>query len=125
VTRPPPAETEGQQPLGQGELVKVAVADNQSEAELLQGLLREAGVPSTLRRARGFDVPDFLAAGPRDVLVPASEAQIARDVLLQPDPGPPLVASGLAERPLRVVVGVLAAVALVAIIVWLGAERVL
>jgi hypothetical protein len=70
-------------------------------------------------------VPDFLAAGPRDVLVPASEAQVARDLLLQPDPGPPVVASGLAERPLRVVVGVLAAVALVAIIVWLGAERVL
>ena len=34
-----------------------------------------------LRRSRGFDVPDFLAAGPRDVLVPASGAQAAREAL--------------------------------------------
>jgi hypothetical protein len=46
-------------------LIKVASAQNQSEAELIQGLLREAGVPSMLRRTAGSDVPDFLAAGPR------------------------------------------------------------
>ena len=36
-----------------------------------------------LRRTRGFDVPDMLAAGPRDVLVPASGASAAREVLLE------------------------------------------
>ena len=47
------------------------------------GLLLEEGIPSTLRRTRGFDVPDMLAAGPRDVMVPASGLAAAREVLLQ------------------------------------------
>jgi Putative prokaryotic signal transducing protein len=63
--------------------VVVARAQNQAEAEFVQGLLRAEGVPSFLRRTGGFDVPDFLAAGPRDVLVPASAEQVARDILLQ------------------------------------------
>ena len=52
---------------GGGKLVKVAFARNQAEAEMLQGLLSEAGIPSVLKRSGGFDNPDFLAAGPRDV----------------------------------------------------------
>jgi hypothetical protein len=47
----------------------------------MQGLLLEEGIPSFLKRSRGFDVPDFLAAGPRDVLVPEAGAEAARDVL--------------------------------------------
>jgi len=46
-------------------------------------MLLEEGVPSTLRRTMGFDVPDMLAAGPRDVMVPLSGHAAARDVLLQ------------------------------------------
>jgi len=64
-----------------GEPVKVAFARNQAEAELIQGLLLEEGIPSLMKRTRGFDVPDFLAAGPRDVLVPEAGADAARDVL--------------------------------------------
>jgi hypothetical protein len=64
-----------------GEAVKVGFARNQAEAELLQGLLLEEGIPSFLKRTRGFDVPDFLAAGPRDILVPQAGAEAARDVL--------------------------------------------
>jgi hypothetical protein len=67
----------------EGELVRVAGGRNQAEAELIQGLLLEEGVPSILRRTAGFDVPDFLAAGPRDVLVPQAAAEAAREVLLQ------------------------------------------
>jgi hypothetical protein len=67
----------------EGELVKVVGARNQTEAEFIQGLLLEEGVPSMTRRSRGFDVPDFLASGPRDVLVPESGVVVARDVLLQ------------------------------------------
>jgi hypothetical protein len=63
--------------------VVVARAENQAEAEFLQNLLQAEGVPSVLRRTAGFDVPDFLAAGPRDVLVPASAEGVARDILLQ------------------------------------------
>ncbi|HEX4806536.1 MAG TPA: hypothetical protein VFU94_11610 [Conexibacter sp.] len=65
----------------EGALVKVARARHQAEAELIQNLLLEEGIPSMTRRSGGFDVPDFLAAGPRDVLVPQSGAQAARDVL--------------------------------------------
>lgn len=69
----------------EGDLVKVGWAGNQAEAELIQGLLLENGVPSTLSRSMGFDVPDFLAAGPRDIFVPASGVEAARAVL--PDTG--------------------------------------
>src|SRR4051794_41739541 len=100
--------------LAEGELVKVAGARNQAEAEFLQGLLLEEGVPSTLRRSRGFDVPDMLAAGPRDVLVPASGAETARDVLLQADLGSTLPASG-GDPPWRVLGWLLAACAVVAL----------
>jgi len=72
----------------EGELVRVAGGRNQTEAEFIQGLLLEWGVPSILRRSAGFDVPDFLAAGPRDVLVPESGVETAREVLLQADLAP-------------------------------------
>jgi hypothetical protein len=69
-----------------GAPVKVASARNQAEAELIQGLLREEGVPSMVRRSAGFDVPDFLAAGPRDVLVPEAAADVARQILTKGRP---------------------------------------
>jgi hypothetical protein len=68
-----------------GELRQVAIGRQQPEAEFIQMLLLEEGVPSTLRRTAGFDVPDMLAAGPRDVLVPESGLEVAREVLLQAD----------------------------------------
>jgi hypothetical protein len=67
-------------------LVKVAYAQNQPEAELIQGLLRQEGIQSLVQRNGGFDVADFIAAGPRDVLVAESEAERARQ-LLAAEPG--------------------------------------
>jgi hypothetical protein len=107
--------------LAEGNFVKVAGAENQAEAEFLQGLPREEGVPSSLRRARGFDVPDFLAAGPRDVLVAQSDVRVARD-LLQAHGGTLVPDSAVVASPLRVLAGVVIAVALVALLVWLGTE---
>jgi hypothetical protein len=104
--------------LSEGELVKVAWARNEAEGEFIQGLLLEEGVPSMLRRSAGFDVPDFLAAGPRDVMVPISGAQTAREVLLQAD----VVKPGEAGRPVdprRLLAGLLVALALGALLVWL------
>jgi len=72
----------------EGPLVTVAAARHQAEAELLQGMLLEEGIPSLVRRSGGFDVPDFLAAGPRDVLVPQSGESAARDALGTPAPPP-------------------------------------
>jgi hypothetical protein len=71
----------------EGELVWVARASNQPEAEFIRGLLLEEGIPSLQRRAPGFDVPDFLAAGPREILVPASGAAAAREALLMAQDG--------------------------------------
>jgi hypothetical protein len=72
----------------EGKLVRVAGGRNQAEAELIQGLLLEEGIPSMLRRTAGFDVPDFLAAGPRDVLVPEAGSEAARELLHQAELAP-------------------------------------
>jgi hypothetical protein len=102
----------------EGPLVRVAGAHHQAEAEFIQGLLLEEGVPSMLRRTRGFDVPDMLAAGPRDVMVPRSGYDAARDVLMQADivtgdPGRSAI-----DRPGRILVGLVGALVVVGLIVW-------
>jgi hypothetical protein len=111
--------------LSEGPLVKVAWARHQAEAEWIQGLLLEEGVPSMLRRSAGFDVPDMLAAGPRDVMVPRSGAEVARDVLMQADVVPS-DASGAQQRPVvvpsRLLMGLLSALVLVALVAWIGTE---
>ena len=66
---------------GGGKLVKVGFARNQAEAEMLQGLLTESGIPSILKRSGGFDNPEFLAAGPRDIWVNKEHAPEARRIL--------------------------------------------
>jgi hypothetical protein len=103
-----------------GGLVRVAVARNLAEAEFIQALLGEEGIRSLLRRTAGFDVPDFLAAGPRDVMVSAAAALDAREVLLQAE----LISddeptSGSQISPLRLLLGILIALAVGALIVWL------
>jgi hypothetical protein len=104
--------------LTEGRLVRVAGGRNQAEAEFIQGLLLEEGVPSLLRRSAGFDVPDFLAAGPRDVLVPEAALATAREVLLQGEliSDEPL---GRVVAPGRLLAGLLIALALGALVVWL------
>jgi hypothetical protein len=52
-----------------------------------------------LRRTAGFDVPDFLAAGPRDVMVAQSGVATAREVLLQSELISPECAPLSRERP--------------------------
>jgi zinc-ribbon domain len=106
----------------EGELVRIAGARHQAEAELVQGILLEEGIPSMLRRSRGFDVPDMLAAGPRDVLVPASGAATAREALLQADLLSEEPAAAAVEHPGRLMISLLGAVALVALIAWVGTE---
>jgi Putative prokaryotic signal transducing protein len=103
--------------LAEGRLIRVAGARNQAEAEFIQSLLLEEGVPSVLRRSAGFDVPDFLAAGPRDILVPESGVATAREVLLQAELISP-VPSRTTVAPGRLALGLLAALAIGAVIVW-------
>jgi hypothetical protein len=104
--------------LGEGELIRVAGAHNLAEAEFIQGLLLEEGVPSMLRRSAGFDVPDFLAGGPRDVLVPQSGVAVAREVLLEAEIIPTGGEVTALVRPGRLALGLLAAAAIGVLVVW-------
>ena len=108
--------------LTEGELIRVAGARNQAEGEFIQGLLLEEGVPSVLRRSAGFDVPDFLAAGPRDVLVPASGVDTAREVLLEAELIRTADPAGSAVSPVRLLAALIVALAVGALVVWLVAD---
>lgn len=68
--------------------VRVAFARHQPEAEMLAGLLAELEVPVVVRRTT-IDVPDMLAGGPRELLVPVDRELEARALLdpLEPAPG--------------------------------------
>ncbi|MET0731030.1 MAG: hypothetical protein ABWZ03_07555 [Solirubrobacterales bacterium] len=106
-----------------GDLVKAGWARNQAEGELIQGILLEEGIPSVQRRTRGFDVPDFLAAGPRDILVPQAAFEAAKELLADQrvEPGAELPApetdGGLPAA--RLAVGILIAAAGAFGLVWL------
>lgn len=102
-----------------GDLVRVVTARNLVEAEFIQSLLLEEGIPSTLRRTAGFDVPEMLAAGPRDVMVPLAGLQAAREMLLEVEL---LSTSERAESPLRLAGWLLVAVSVVGAVVWGGTE---
>jgi hypothetical protein len=105
--------------LTRGPLVRVAGGRNQAEAELIQNILIEEGVPSILRRTAGFDVPDFLAAGPRDVMVPESGALIAREALFAADIAPAPAPTGLDRRQaLWIAAAVVGGSGLAALIAW-------
>jgi hypothetical protein len=110
-----------------GELRRVVTARHQVEAEFIQMLLLEEGVPSTLRRTAGFDVPDFLAAGPRDVLVAESGLGVAREILLESEitqePEAPVRRdpSSPALPHWRGVVWALSLLAAAGVIVWVAA----
>ncbi|MGO9900667.1 MAG: hypothetical protein ACLP0J_13475 [Solirubrobacteraceae bacterium] len=105
--------------LSEGPLAMVTQARNQVEAEFIQGMLLEEGVPSLLRRSAGFDVPDFLAAGPRDVLVPLSGLDTARETLMQAEIAPSEPPTGPPVPPLKLLGGLLVALAAGALVLWL------
>ncbi|MFL5903447.1 MAG: hypothetical protein ACJ76Q_06475 [Solirubrobacteraceae bacterium] len=121
---PPPSEPRDRArkikpEFARGQLVRVAGGRNQAEAELIQNLLLEEGIPSMFRRSAGFDVPDMLAAGDRDVLVPESGADAARDLLLAADLMPSsAVAPYEGPNPVKLLVAFVAAGAIAALIAW-------
>ena len=121
---PPPSEARERArkikpEFARGQLVRVAGGRNQAEAELIQNLLLEEGIPSMFRRSAGFDVPDMLAAGDRDVLVPESGAEAARRTLQLADLAP---AAGderpFGSRALRILAGVLVVGFLGLLLAW-------
>jgi hypothetical protein len=100
-----------------GDLRHLVTARQQAEAEWIQMMLLDEGVPSSLRRTAGFDVPEMMAGGPRDILVPDSGVEFARQLLLDSDIEP----RGPFERrsgpaPLALLAGLIAALLVVAAI---------
>jgi hypothetical protein len=107
--------------LTEGPLVKVAWVRNQAEGEFIQSLLLEQGVPSLLRRSAGFDVPDMLFAGPRDVIVAASGVDTAREVLLGAGviDAPSHTRVRPVVRPWPLLGGIVATLGAVVVVIWL------
>lgn len=108
-----------------GRQLRVASASNLAEAEMIQGILLEEGIPSFQRRSRGFDVPDFLAAGPRDILVPEAGFEAARELLAQTPVGEQQALqheSVTSARPLLLLAGIVVALAIAVALAWLLLE---
>jgi len=97
---------------------------------MLQGLLLESDIPSVLKRSRGFDAPEFMAAGPHDVFVASTMAGRAREVLADTmideseerselEGQAHLERDGTDTNARRLAIWLLVAVAAAALLVWL------
>ena len=66
-----------------GEGVVLTTVSGPPEADIVCGLLRSAGIDCGYRDTEAIDSPleDFIAAGPREILVPESDLQAARALL--------------------------------------------
>lgn len=67
---------------GGDRLVKVAYARSEPEAELIQGLLLDAGIPSVLQRVLPWPTGTYMP-GPAEVMVTEALAPRARQVLAE------------------------------------------
>ncbi len=76
---------------GDEQITVLTVVASEPEAETLCGLLRANGIRCAYRDTEAIDSPleDFIAAGPREVLVYAADLEAARALL----PGRPTEAS--------------------------------
>jgi hypothetical protein len=63
--------------------VVLTVVSGEPEAEVVCGLLRSAGIDCSYRDTEAIDSPleEFTAAGPREILVLASDLDAARELL--------------------------------------------
>ncbi len=64
-----------------GRLVRVALVQNEMEAEMIRGLLTDNGIPSMVRRMTGFGDWTLTSAGPQEVVVPEAAVEKAREIL--------------------------------------------
>jgi Putative prokaryotic signal transducing protein len=69
--------------VGSEQEVVVKVVSDEPEAEIVCGLLRSAGIDCFYRDTEAIDSPleDFAAAGPREIVVGAADAEAARQLL--------------------------------------------
>ena len=65
------------------EVAVVTVVPGETEAELVCGLLRSAGIKCGYRDTDSIDSPieDFIASGPREILVSPQDLEVAKQLL--------------------------------------------
>ena len=75
--------------MGADGTVVLAVVSGQSEAEVVCGLLRSAGIECAYRDTEAIDssLEDFMAAGSREVLVRDSDLEDAKELLASSQEG--------------------------------------
>ena len=63
--------------------VVVTVVSDESEADVVCGLLRSAGIECAYRETEAIDslIEDFTPSGPREILVRPSDLDAARELL--------------------------------------------
>jgi hypothetical protein len=72
--------------VDQGEGVVLTVVSGEPEAEVVCGLLQSNGIDCAYRDTEAIDSPleDFIAAGPREILVREEDLEAARELLASP-----------------------------------------
>ena len=67
--------------------VVVKVVSGESEAQVVCGLLRSAGIECGYRDTEAIDSPleDFMAAGSREILVNQADMETAKELLAEAD----------------------------------------
>ena len=70
-----------------GGTVVLTVVSGGSEAEVVCGLLRSAGIECSYRDTEAIDSPleDFMPAGAREILVHESDLEAAKELLAAPE----------------------------------------
>ena len=71
--------------MGADGTVVLKVVSGESEAQVVCGLLRSAGIECGYRDTEAIDSPleDFMAAGPREILVASADLEAARALLTE------------------------------------------
>jgi hypothetical protein len=74
--------------MEQSDSVVLTVVSSETEAEVVCGLLRSAGLVCGYRDTPSIDSPleDFMAAGPREILVRPTDLETARALLADAAP---------------------------------------
>ena len=69
-----------------GEGVVLTVVPSEAEAQVVCGLLQSSGIDCGYRDTEAIDSPleDFIAAGPREILVREEDLETARELLASP-----------------------------------------
>ena len=69
--------------MEQDEGVVLTVVSGEPEADIVCGLLRSAGIDCAYRDTEALESPieDFIAAGPREILVHESDLAAARELI--------------------------------------------